>query len=172
MSPRASREAWREKRARAARLLLSPCSLPIDMVAGPLVVSRADRYRQPSVGTAAPKGAGIAVGGAGQSCAPLRLCVGRGEASTSASGGVMVPPPPPPRPPWWVEGGKAELRWAPRLLLAAWTGLRPSPCGGCSWHHGLARAMLGSPILATLVPIPPQQLLWEGIKYSSWCSSA
>lgn len=148
---------------RAARPPPFPRSLRVDVAAGPQVVSGARRHRQPSAGTAAPRGAGIAGGGAGRSCAPPRLRVGvrRGlDVCLWGRNGVCVSPP---TPPWWVEGGKAGLRWAPRLLLAAWTGLRPSPCGGCSWPHGLARAMLGWQILATLVLILPQQRLWESI---------
>lgn len=146
--PRPSRGSAGEGHARP---LPPPRLLGAGMAAGPRVVSRACRHRQPSAGTAAPRGAGTAGGGAGHSCAPPRLSIG-----VRGGNGAL------PTPPWRVERGEAGLRWAPRLPLAAWTGLRPSPCGGCFWQHGLARAMLGSQILIALVPVLPQQRLREG----------
>lgn len=169
MSPRASREARREKRARAARPLLSPRSLTVDMAAGLQVVSRAGRYRQPSVGTAAPKGAGIAVRGAGHSCAPLRLSMERGEASTSACGGVMVPPPSPAMVRAGRQGRAAVGPAAPARSL----------CGAPAFSvRGMVLAPRPGPGDARLAdfdysctdssPAAPA----GGIKYSSRCSSA
>lgn len=168
MSPRASREARREKRARAARPLLSPRSLPVDMAAGPQVVSKAGRYRQPSVGTAAPKGAGIAVGGAGHSCALLWLSMERGEASTSACGDVMVPPSPA-----MVGGGRqgraamgpaapARRRDGAPAFSVRGMVLAPRPGPGDARLADFDYACTDS---SPAAPV-------GGIKYSSRCSSA